>query len=449
MNEGPQYRLFSWEHSYFSGKIRAYLRYKDHFGGLGPGFEDVFATQEIIQKVLLPATGENAVPQLQSPDGEFIQDTSLIIDFCEERHPEPSVIPSPVTSPRQNLASYLIELLADEWMLVYGYWERWHYSLAGVEPNHEKFNAQQWGPTINPKGTGPERAAGARWFFDTLFHINDPENATIGPYIGLIQLGMTQRTEAAWSQSFTRLLERLEEHFGVHDYVLGGLPTLADFALVGPLYAHIYRDAVTGFMLRRDFPVVAEWVERTVATNALNARSYNQKMYDVDDGGRLVGRPATRDEGRVLADDRIPDTLLPILDVFFEEMWPVLESSMRVLGQYLASGQHPAGTPLPGKSFGATPGCEAQLGDGALTHEFEIGGVRERRMVLPYQVWMLQRVGKAMGACRATPEGARALTDFLERWPAGARLLALDEALADCRVRKVKGTLYAAEGADG
>ena len=26
------YRLFSWEHSYFSGKVRAYLRYKDFFG---------------------------------------------------------------------------------------------------------------------------------------------------------------------------------------------------------------------------------------------------------------------------------------------------------------------------------------------------------------------------------------------------------------------------------
>ena len=35
------YRLFSWELSYFSGKARAYLRYKERMGDLGEGFEDV------------------------------------------------------------------------------------------------------------------------------------------------------------------------------------------------------------------------------------------------------------------------------------------------------------------------------------------------------------------------------------------------------------------------
>ena len=66
---GPQprrYRLFSWEHSYFSGKVRAFLRYKACGGALD--FEDVLATPELIQGVLIPATGSNVVPQLQTPD---------------------------------------------------------------------------------------------------------------------------------------------------------------------------------------------------------------------------------------------------------------------------------------------------------------------------------------------------------------------------------------------
>jgi hypothetical protein len=88
-----QYRLFSWEHSYFSGKVRAYLRYKQHFGGLGPGFEDILATQPIIQQVLVPATGESNVPQLRAPDGTWIEDSSRIIDYCEAQHPEPRVVP--------------------------------------------------------------------------------------------------------------------------------------------------------------------------------------------------------------------------------------------------------------------------------------------------------------------------------------------------------------------
>ena len=51
------YRLFSWEHSYFSGKVRAYLRWKQHHGALGPGFEDVLATPDLLMGLLLPKSG--------------------------------------------------------------------------------------------------------------------------------------------------------------------------------------------------------------------------------------------------------------------------------------------------------------------------------------------------------------------------------------------------------
>lgn len=35
MSDVAHYRLFSWEHSYFSGKTRALLRYKAHAGASG------------------------------------------------------------------------------------------------------------------------------------------------------------------------------------------------------------------------------------------------------------------------------------------------------------------------------------------------------------------------------------------------------------------------------
>ena len=70
------YRLFSWEHSYFSGKARAYLRWKQHHGALGPGFEDVLATPDLMMGLLVPKSGTSAVPQLQATDGTWIQDTS-------------------------------------------------------------------------------------------------------------------------------------------------------------------------------------------------------------------------------------------------------------------------------------------------------------------------------------------------------------------------------------
>jgi glutathione S-transferase len=436
------YRLFSWEHSYFSGKVRAYLRYKAHFGALA--YEDVLATPELLQGLLVPATGTSAVPQLLTPDGRFVQDSSEIIDTCERAHPAPPVLPAAADAPRQRLACFLLELLADEWMVVYAFWARWHYGRDGAEPSHAAFNEQQWGAVIAPGADGETRRRAGRQLFEAAFGIHEPEKEPRGVYAGLVALGATERTAAAWQASNDRLLARLEAHFAQHDFVLGGLPSLADFALLGPLYAHLYRDAVSGFALRTRFPLVAEWVERANHTGYLNARSYGQKLYSLGSKGELVARPATRDGGAWLPGDAIPLTLLPVLAVFFEEMWPVLEASLAALRAHLASGKHPAGGELPGKTFTTTPGFEAlQTGDGSLTHEFTLGGVCERRMVTAIHAWMLQRIATELRACSAAPGGRAALAGLLASVPNGRALLGLDALLDGCRVRKEGGRIFA------
>lgn len=131
------YRLFAWDFSYFSAKIRAYCCFKAFHGAFT--YEEVLATQPIIQGYIVPATGSNVVPQMQAADGTWLQDSSEIIDVLEARYPQAPVVPE---GARQRLVSYLLELLADEWMLPWSFWERWHYSLATVQPNHEAWNAQ-------------------------------------------------------------------------------------------------------------------------------------------------------------------------------------------------------------------------------------------------------------------------------------------------------------------
>jgi glutathione S-transferase len=262
-----QYRLFSWEHSYFSGKARAYLRYKERSGGLGPGYEDILSSPELATGLLIPKTGSPAVPQLEAPDGTWIQDSSEIIDFCEAAHPRPAVTPDPAASPRQCLTAYLVELLADEWLVVPGFWERWYFSEDGRELDHPLshriFNEQQWGAVLAPDAPGPARRRAGGAFFERAFGISESRSNPRGVYAGLVHLGCNEVTEMAWQASQHRVLGLLETHFGVHDYALGGRPSLADFGLLGPLYAHLFRDAVPGFALRVYFPLVAEWVERT------------------------------------------------------------------------------------------------------------------------------------------------------------------------------------------
>ncbi|MCH2171946.1 glutathione S-transferase C-terminal domain-containing protein [Myxococcota bacterium] len=437
------YRLFSWEHSYFSGKARAYLRYKHHCGDLGEGYEDILATPELIEGLLTPRSGSGAVPQLEAPDGTWIQDSSEIIDYCEAAHPRTPVIPDPETLPRQCLASYLIELLADEWMVVPGFWERWYFSEEGHAFSHLRYNEQQWGSVIAPDASGEQRRAAGAAFFEAAFGISHSRTRPKGVYAGLVHLGVNERTEQAWQASQHRILEVLEAHFSIHDYILGGRPSLGDFGLLAPLYAHLYRDAVSGFALRTHFPLVSEWVERTNGENALNARRYGQRLYSLNENGNLVGRVANTDGGEWLPDDAIPETLMPLLQVFFQEMWPVLSDASAVLGAYIASDAHRPDGELPGKTFTATPGFEEQqTGEGPLTHPFEIGGIRSRRMVVPYQIWMLQRLNGALGRSLATPTGRSAVTGLVEPFERGEELLAMDDLLAGCKVRKRGARLF-------
>jgi glutathione S-transferase len=437
------YRLFSWEHSYFSGKARAYLRYKERMGDLNTGFEDILATPELMMGLLTPATGSPAVPQVLAPDGSWVQDTSEIIDYLERRHTQVPVIPSLRDSPRQAIASYLIEVLADEWLVVPGFWERWHYSLEGVEPSHLAFNEQQWGAVFAAGARGSERRAAGQSLFEQGFGISEARTNPKGVYAGLVHLGVSPETESAWWASLENVLDRLDAHLDRHDFALGGRPSLADFGLMGPLYAHVFRDATSGFMLRTRHPLVAEWVERTNGTNSLNARSYGQKLYSLGDGGELVARPATSDGGQWLTDDTVPETLDALVAVFFDEMWPVMKSTMERTAAFIASGAHEAGGQLPGKTFFADlPWLEHQTGDGALTHEFEIGGVRARRMVAPIQIWKLQRIASAIDEATATDAGRVSVEAWLDGFAEGRELLELKQRLRGCRVRKEGARLF-------
>jgi len=434
------YRLFGVEHSIFSAKVRAYLRFKASQADLGSGFEDILATPNLINELLVKRSGSPSLPQLQTPEDGWVQDSSEIIDHLERSHPQTSIIPRLDARPKQRLLCYLIELLADEWMIVPACWERWHYSRATVEPNHRAFNEQQWGAFLQPDGNGlARRAAGAR-FFDRVFGIDREDNLK-GPYRGLVELGCTPETQDAWQSTQRKILQALEIHLEQHDYVLGGRPSLADYSLLGPIYVHFFRDPVAGFELRTSYPLVSEWVERTNAENCTNARRYGQKLYRIDGEGDLVGYESMSDDGAWLEDDEVSDTLLPILAIFFEEMWPYLCDSMRALTEFVASEMHVLGDALPRKTFTATPGFEnLQCNEGPLTVPFLIGGIRSRRMVVPYQMWMLQRIVVAMDGFDDP-----LLAIWLTGLPKGESFLTVASRLTGCQVKKEGGLLYSSK----
>jgi len=81
------YTLYGGDHSLFTGKARAYMRYK------GLHWEERPATREVYHNIILPNIDAPIIPVLQTADGEYVQDTTDIIDFLEARHPRHQYIP--------------------------------------------------------------------------------------------------------------------------------------------------------------------------------------------------------------------------------------------------------------------------------------------------------------------------------------------------------------------
>jgi glutathione S-transferase len=84
---GAPYILYGWHLSYFTGKARCYLRYKKI-----PFIEKPVDFYTLTRRIKRH-TGAVVMPVVVTPEGEWLQDTSLIIDRLEERFPAKSVVP--------------------------------------------------------------------------------------------------------------------------------------------------------------------------------------------------------------------------------------------------------------------------------------------------------------------------------------------------------------------
>jgi glutathione S-transferase len=313
------YVLIGTEASQFSGKARSYLHWK------GVDFAEKNATPEIYRDIIEPRIGFAVIPILLTPGDQAVQDTADIIDTVERAEPGPSVYPD---GPVQKLASLLLELYADEWLVIPAMHYRWTYNEAWI--------TGELGRIASPNAPREEQAR-------------------IGQVIaapmkdGVPKLGVSEDTLSGIEAHYEGFLADYSAHLRKTPFVLGARPSLADFALFGPLYGPLYRDPASGERMRRLAPVVVEWVER---------------MLKVASGA-----------GDLVPNDETPATLHPILKRQMNEQLPVLADSCRALGEWATA--QPKGARIK-RSLG--------------THEFSIGGRRGERNIMSFSLWRLQRV---------------------------------------------------------
>lgn len=325
-----QYTLYGGDISYYSAKARAYLNYK------GIDYQELPATKEVYKTVIMPNVGWPVIPVVVTPNGTTLQDTSDIIDTLEQTFPQAPVLPA---TPRQKVVALLLEVFGDEWLKLPAMHYRWNHNTDWIIGEFGKLSA----PDLDEEA---QREIGEH---------------TCRPFRGsLPMLGVVEDTYGAVESSYEALLLELDAHFAQHQFLLGSRPSIGDFGMVGPLYAHQYRDPYSGDLMRRIAPNVVEWVLRCMDPAPL--------------------------AGDFLPADEIPPTLLPVLARMMREQLPTLHHTMTAFGEWVAA--NPGVTEIP-------------RGIGMHSFTLEAGLPNEataQRAILPFQQWMWQRPLDAFNA---------------------------------------------------
>ena len=254
------YTLYAAPLSLYSGKVRGYLRWKN------VAYREVLATRKVYAAEILPRVGWPVMPVLVAPDDTTVQDTTDMIDYVEANEPGPSVYP---VGPKQKLAALILELFGDEWLLIAAMYYRWTFN--------EEFAYSEFGKALYAELSPEEQAAKGR-----------KDGARFKAFLPL--LGITPKTAPAVEATYEEFLRAFDAHLTKHDFLFGSRPSVGDYGLLGPLYAHNYRDPASGEHMEKTAPRVANWCERTHAP-------------------QLFGT------GDFLPGDEIPDTLIPILKI--------------------------------------------------------------------------------------------------------------------------------------
>lgn len=311
-----RYRFYAAEISYFSGKPRPALRYKQ------VPFDEILPTPQAYREIIRPRTGLSQIPVLVTPEDDVLQDSSVILDELERRFPEPPLYP---TSPCQRLLGYLLEMYVDEFLMIPAVHYRWSYEESTAKA------LADFAAASGDAGSAGEFAGNVQGFTR--------------------MVGVSPETTPAIESHTRDLLAAFEAHLAVAPYVLGGRPSLGDCALMGPLYAHFYLDAVPGRLLRETAPRVCHWIER-------------------------MNHPDPRSFSEWSPGDAIPATIRPLLELAGRDAVPFVLDVARAFERWAAE----------------TTAREGFLPRVVGVHSTSLRGISFERITTPYTQWMVQRV---------------------------------------------------------
>jgi glutathione S-transferase len=226
------YRVHGMMQSYFTRKMSGYLDHK--------GIPWLFRRFPGVSPEATAAGWPGGVPVVETPDGEFMWDSTAMIHHLELRFPGPAVLP---LDPAQRFLCHVIEDAADEWFYRPAVGSRWHVAE----------NAAVGGFEL------------ARDMSVRMPVTADQAHAAVGAHVrsSCPPLGVTADTIGLWIDDALRPWMRvLGAHLERRPCLFGERPSLADFALFGGNAAHFVNDPACRRWVDEDAPAVVRHTHR-------------------------------------------------------------------------------------------------------------------------------------------------------------------------------------------
>jgi len=225
-------RVYGISVSYFTGKLEAYLRYKDIDYELVSPYADVKRIRKLV--------GAIQVPIVECDDGRWMSDSTPMILQLEKESSHSSILPA---DPVVRFIALLIEDYADEWLWRAAMHYRWSYEH--------------------------DRELLSRILVDEVAeHVSYPRFVKLRMIrhrqrIGfVVKDGVTPQTRDHVEKGYFNALENLSSMLGDRDYLLGSSPSIADFGMMGPMLRHFGQDPTPAEIMRNRAPAVFSWVSR-------------------------------------------------------------------------------------------------------------------------------------------------------------------------------------------
>jgi len=322
--------LYGFDFSLYTGRVRSY------FIKAGLSYSERTMSSPHFREHVLPAcSGKLTFPTIETETGEVIRDGAAIIDHYEEKSGHQF---SPV-APKQKMLSLLFDVIGAEGLLR----PAMHYRWGFPEENHAFL--QLHFAAVMPKRPDTDALAEAQMqkmreacqSFGAV-----PDNAHL--------------VEALYLE----LLDKLNAHFKTYPYLFGGKPSIGDFGMIAPLFAHLGRDPKPLSLMQQRAPHVFRWVERM---NRAEADAWEFESNDET----------------YLDDDDIPNTLVEVLKQIAIDFVPETEAASQCVNEWLRG--KPEHTVLP-----------VGVGKGVGVRSFNVRDSTITAVVQPYRFFLLQRV---------------------------------------------------------